>query len=254
MIRNIKLIIAYDGTDYCGWQRQENSVTIQGVIEDALEKMHGKPAALSGAGRTDSGVHAAGQAASFQTDIDSITAERFMPALNSLLPHEVRVLESSEVSGGFHARFSAKARLYRYQFLCKPPGSSPPLPHESRYNLRLYRFPRIDLLNAYGRLLSGETDCSIFAGADGSAKTADQSKNRYIYSALFYIEQNRLIFEICANAFLRGMVRSAAGTFLHYEEKNTPPEKLREIISSGERALAGPTLPPHGLFLWKVEY
>lgn len=245
MSRNIKLIIAYDGTEFCGWQRQDNRRTVQGVIEDALEKMHGKPTALTGAGRTDAGVHAAGQTANFYTNINSMAEDRFVPALNSLLPRDVRILESREVSNDFHARFSAKARVYRYQFLCRPP-----LPHERLYNVRLSHFPRIDLLNAYGRLLLGETDCSIFAAAGDTSK----SKNRYVYRAYFYTENNTLIFEICANAFLRNMVRSVAGTFLRSEETGTKPEKLREIIASGERSQAGPTLPPHGLFLWKVEY
>jgi len=254
MNRNIKLTIAYDGTDFCGWQRQENGRTVQEEIETALFKMHDRPVTLAGSGRTDAGVHSAGQAANFQTDIDSIPPDRFKFALNSLIPHDVRILESREVESGFHARFSAKSRLYRYQFICRPSIDSPPLPHESRYNLRLYRFPNINLLNAYGRLLLGETDCSIFAAAGDAAVIEGKSKNRYIYNARFYIEQSRLIFEIRANAFLRSMVRSVAGTFLHYEEKNTPPEKLREIIASGERSLAGPTLPPQGLFLWLVEY
>jgi len=243
--RNIKLLIAYDGTDFCGWQRQENGRTIQGVVEDALEKMHERHVDLTGSGRTDAGVHAVGQIANFYTSIDSITADRFVPALNSLLPKDARILDACEVKGDFHARFSAHARTYRYHFLCRPA-----LPHESRYNLRLYRFPRIETLNAYGRLLLGETDCSIFAGAGDTSK----SKHRYVYSSQFYVEGERLIFEIRANAFLRGMVRSIAGTFLHYEEKAAPPEKLSEIIASTERALAGPTLPPQGLFLWNIEY
>jgi len=243
--RNIKLLIAYDGTDFCGWQRQESERTVQGVIEDALFKMHGNPVNLTGSGRTDSGVHAVGQVANFYTTIDSIAPKSFVPALNSLLPKDARILDADEVSGDFHARFSACARVYRYHFLCRPA-----LPHESRYNLQLQRFPRVDALNAYGRLILGETDCSIFAGAGDTSK----SKNRYVYSCQFYVEGERLIFEIRANAFLRNMVRSVAATFLHYEEKDTPPEKLREIIASGERALAGPTLPPQGLFLWKVDY
>jgi len=254
--RNIKLLIAYDGTDFCGWQRQSDHLqskwsdstirTVQGVIEDALSKMHEKPVTLTGCGRTDAGVHAAGQAANFYTTIDSIEPSRFTPALNSLLPKDVRILESCEVDGSFHARFSAISRTYRYQFIC----SRPALPHESRYHLWLRRFPRVDVLNAYGRLLLGETDCSIFAGAGDTSK----SKNRYIYESHFFVDKDTLIFEIRANAFLRNMVRSVAGTFLHYEEKDTPSEKLREIIASGERALAGPTLPPQGLFLWHAEY
>jgi len=243
--RNIKLLIAYDGTDFCGWQRQDNCRTVQGAIEDALEKMHGSPVTLTGSGRTDSGVHAAGQAANFYTTIDSIAADRFAPALNSLLSKDVSILDACEAESGFHARFSAHARTYRYHFLNRPA-----LPHESRYNLQLYRFPRIETLNAYGRLILGETDCSIFAASSDMSK----SKYRYVYNARFYIEGDRLIFEITANAFLRSMVRSVAGTFLHYEEKDTPPETLREIIAKGERGLAGPTLPPQGLFLWKVDY
>jgi tRNA pseudouridine38-40 synthase len=212
--------------------------------------MHGKDVNLTGSGRTDSGVHAIGQAANFYTDIANIPAERFSPALNSLLPFDVRVLKSDEVEDNFHARFSASSRLYRYQFICRSSVIGAALPDQSRYNLQLSYYPRIDLLNTYGRLLLGETDCSIFAGAGDASK----SKNRYIYSCYFYYEKDKLIFEIRANAFLRSMVRSVAGTLLHYEQTATPPEKLKEIIASKDRSLAGPTLPPHGLFLWKVEY
>jgi tRNA pseudouridine38-40 synthase len=245
MTRNIKLIVSYDGTDFCGWQRQESERTVQAVIENALEKIHDHPVNLTGSGRTDSGVHATGQAANFFTDIDSIPSDRFTSALNSLLPKDVRVLNACQTEDDFHARFSAKARIYRYQFIPRPL-----LPHESRYNLQLRRFPNLELLNAYGRLLFGETDCSIFAGAGDPSV----SKNRYIYKAYFYVEKDSLIFEICANAFLRNMVRSVAGTFLHYEESAAAPEKLKEIIASKERSLAGPTLPPQGLFLRQVEY
>jgi len=243
--RNIKLLIAYDGTDFHGWQRQNFNRTVQGVIEEALEKMHGHSVNLTGCGRTDSGVHAAGQSANFFTDIDSIPSGRFTAALNSLLPQDVRILESGETTPAFHARFSACSRTYRYHFLCRPL-----LPHERRYNIRLYRFPRLDILNAYGRLILGETDCTIFAGASDAGK----SKHRYIYSSQFFIEGECLIFEIRANSFLRNMVRSTAGTFLHYEEKGLTAEELRSIIVSKDRSLAGPTLPPQGLFLWKVEY
>ncbi|MCL2440533.1 MAG: tRNA pseudouridine(38-40) synthase TruA [Treponema sp.] len=258
MNRNIKLKITYDGTGYCGWQRQEseknNYPTIQGEIEKALKKIHGKDINLTGSGRTDSGVHAAGQIANFYTDINSIPADRFAPALNSLLPFDIRILEACEVSSDFHARFSAKARFYRYQFLCRSNWFNPALPFESRFNLHLNRFPDIELLNSYSRLILGEIDCSIFTAAGDSSAIAGKSLNRYIYRAYFYAEKDRLIFEICANAFLRSMVRSVAGTFLHYEDLNLPPEKLQEIISKGERALAGPTLPPQGLYLWQVEY
>jgi tRNA pseudouridine38-40 synthase len=243
--RNIRLLIAYDGTDFCGWQRQESSRTVQGVIEEALAKMHKMPVNLTGSGRTDAGVHASGQTANFYTNINSIYPGRFVPALNALLPQDVRILKAAETRPDFHARFDAAMRTYRYRFVCRPA-----LPHESRYCLRLRRYPHIDLLNAYGRLILGETDCTIFAGAGDQSK----SRCRYIFRCSFFIEGDMLIFEISANAFLWKMVRSLAGTFLHYEEQDTPPEKLRDIIRSGDRSLAGPTLPPQGLFLWKIDY
>ena len=259
-MRTIKLLLAYDGTDFCGWQKQDVPLansnldacerlgqrTVQATVESALEQMHHHPVAVIGAGRTDSGVHAAGQVASFQTDIESIKHERFVPALNGLLPQDVRILEASEACIDFHARFDARSRTYRYNCICCRHA----LPHESRYALQLWRYPDIALLNAYCRDILGERDCSIFAGAGDSSK----SRNRYISRAAFFYDGSCLIFEISANAFLWKMVRSIAGTFLHYEERNTPPSQLFEIIASGDRSFAGPTLPPHGLFLWKVDY
>ena len=255
-MRTIKLVIAYDGTDFCGWQKQNGNQntdsgnapprSVQAVIESALEKMHRHPVNLTGSGRTDSGVHAVGQVAGFRTDIDNIKPDRFVPALNGLLPQDLRILEASEVNPDFHARFDARSRTYRYFFIFGRQA----LPHESRYALQLWRPQRIDLLNAYCRHLLGERDCSIFAGAGDSSR----SRSRHISRAAFFIEGDRLVFEIRANAFLWKMVRSIAGTFLHYEEKDTTPQRLREIIDSGVRDMAGPTLPPQGLFLWKVDY
>jgi tRNA pseudouridine38-40 synthase len=246
-MRTIKLIIAYDGTDFFGWQRQAGDArTVQAVVESALEKMHSHPVALAAAGRTDSGVHAKAQAASFQTDIESIKPCKFVPALNSLLPADVRIMDSSEAKENFHARFDARMRTYRYFFIVGRHA----LPQESRYALQLWRVPDINILNSYCRLLPGERDCAIFAGAGDASK----STWRNIIHATFLVEGDHLIFEISANAFLLKMVRSVAGTFLHYEERDAPPEQLRDIIASGDRNLAGPTLPPQGLFLWKVDY
>ncbi|MDR2477637.1 MAG: tRNA pseudouridine(38-40) synthase TruA [Treponema sp.] len=244
--RNIRLLIAYDGTDFCGWQRQSGCRTVQGLIEESLSAMHREPIRLCGSGRTDSGVHAAGQVANFYTGIPGIAAGRFVPALNGLLPQDLRILAARETRPDFHARFDASMRTYRYHFICGRQA----MPHESRYALQLWRRPRIGLLNAYGRLLLGEQDCTVFAGSGDSSK----SRSRYISRACFFVEGGRMVFEISANAFLWKMVRSIAGTFLYYEERDTFPEKLRDIIAAGERRLAGPTLPPQGLFLWKVDY
>jgi tRNA pseudouridine38-40 synthase len=244
--RNIKLLIAYDGTDFSGWQRQEGRRTVQGAVEKALEKIHGRPVSLTGSGRTDAGVHAAGQAANFTTGIDSIPAERFVPALNGLLPRDVRILESRAVLPDFHARFDAKSRAYRYHFICGRPA----LPHELRYSLQLWRRPDLELLNAYARIFRGDLDCSLFAWPGDPSR----SRNRYFFNAAFFVQGDSLVFELQANAFLWKMTRSVAGTLLHYEEKGTPPEKLKAIIASADRSLAGPTVPPNGLFLWKVDY
>jgi tRNA pseudouridine38-40 synthase len=249
--RNIKIIIAYDGTDFNGFQRQaagghNGNRTVQGVIEEALAKLHKHPVAVTGSGRTDAGVHAAGQVANFYTDISAMGAGRFVPALNSLLPRDVRIMESSEVSPSFHARFDAKKRTYRYHFVCGRAA----LPGELRYHVQLWRRPRIALLNDYARLLLGETDCSLFA----SSRDKSKSRFRYISQAWFFSGGDTLIFEISANAFLWKMVRSVAGTLLFLEERGAPAEKLRDMLGEGVRRLAGPALPPSGLFLWKVDY
>jgi tRNA pseudouridine38-40 synthase len=246
VFRTIRLIIAYDGTAYCGWQRQKKNPSVQQTLEKALEKIHKHPVPLSGSGRTDSGVHAAGQAAHFITGIRNMDAGRFVPALNKLLPSDVRVLSAVEVPSGFHARFDARARTYRYFFI----GKRQALPWERRFALELWRQPDISLLNGYARLFRGEMDCSFFAVPSSSGT----SRSRYMYGASFFAEGEKLGFEIKANAFLWKMVRSIAGTMLFYEEQKIPCGEFKKIINSGERKFAGPTLPPQGLFLWKIDY
>jgi tRNA pseudouridine38-40 synthase len=259
--RNIRLLIAYDGTDFSGWQRQDGGRTtgqpcvagqpagqrtVQGVLEDALEKINGARLPLTGSGRTDAGVHAAGQVANFRSPLKTIPAERFVPALNSLLPRDLRILEARETRPDFHARFDAKARTYRYYLICGRAA----LPQELRYALQIRRRPRIERLNEYGRLLLGERDCSLFASPRDSSK----SRFRHISRCLFFVRQDTLIFEITANAFLWKMVRSVLGTLLFFEERDLPPGALCDALDRGEHRLAGPTLPGQGLFLWKIEY
>jgi tRNA pseudouridine38-40 synthase len=244
--RNIKLLIAYDGTDFSGWQRQDRRRTVQGTLEDALEKIHKRQVSLTGSGRTDSGVHAAGQVANFRTDINSIPAERFVQALNSLLPQDVRILEARSALPDFHARFDARSRAYRYRLVCGRPA----LPQELRYSLQLWRRPNLELLNAYARIFRGEMDCSLFARPGDPSL----SRSRYFFNAAFFPLGDSLVFEIRANAFLWKMARSVVGTLLHHEEKGTSPGDLRAIIAAGDRNWAGPTVPPNGLSLWQVDY
>ncbi|MCL1813768.1 MAG: tRNA pseudouridine(38-40) synthase TruA [Treponema sp.] len=244
--RNIRLVVAYDGTDFSGWQRQKKQRTVQEELEKVLRKIHKHPAAVTGSGRTDAGVHAIAQCANFYTDISNMEAKRFVPAINGLLPKDIRILDACETVHSFHARFDALSRTYRYFFIANHQA----LPMERRYALQLWRQPDISLLNDYCRFLRGEFDCTVFA----SSKDKSNSRYRYIFDALFFTESNRIIFEIRANAFLWRMVRSIAGTLLFYEERKTNPDDFFKIISSGNRALAGTTLPPEGLFLWNVEY
>jgi len=250
--RNIKLLLAYDGTDFCGWQSQgeereeQSRRTVQGTIEKALEKLHKKHVTLTGSGRTDAGVHAAGQAANFYTFIQSMEAWRFIPALNSLLPRDVRILEAREVLPDFHARFDARQRTYRYFFIIRRET----LPWDLRYAWYLKRQPDLRLLNEYARLFRGEMDCTSFSVPGDKSK----SRSRYISGASFFYEGEKLVFEISANAFLWKMVRTIAGTLIRFEESGWSPDLLRELIESRNFALAGPIAPPQGLFLWKVDY
>ena len=246
-IRNIRLLLAYDGTDFLGWQRQEEGTrTVQGIIEDALEKIHKKHLTLTGSGRTDTGVHAKAQVANFYTDLKNMDAGRFVPALNSLLPHDVRILEANEVAQDFHSRFSAKLRTYRYFFIL----SKTALPWELRYAWHLRRQVSVEKLNAYAALFQGEMDCTAFAVPGDKSK----SRHRYISSACFFIEDGKLVFEITANAFLWKMVRSIAGTIVYYEEKGHDTGFLQNVIETGKRSLTGPTAPSKGLFLWKIDF
>jgi tRNA pseudouridine38-40 synthase len=244
--RNIRLLLAYDGTGFSGWQRQGALRTVQRTVEEALETIHRKKVVLTGSGRTDAGVHARGQTANFYTGIAGMAADRFVPALNSLIPPDVRILDAQEARQDFHSRFDARSRTYRYHFIAGRQG----LPHELRYACQLRRRPRLDLLNHYARFLRGERDCSLFAVPRDPSK----SRRRHITQAWFFVRGDSLVFEISANAFLWKMVRSIAGTLLHYEERGLSPEDFARILSAGERRLAGPTLPPQGLFLWKIDY
>jgi len=256
--RNIKITLAYDGTGFCGWQRQgsrreinqkkrtEKTRTVQETVEDALEKIHKQPVTLTGSGRTDTGVHASAQTANFYTFIQSMEAWRFVPALNSLLPRDVRVLDASEIYADFHARFDARLRTYRYYFITRREV----LPWELRYAWHLGRQPDIAELNALARLFRGEMDFTAFAVPGDKSR----SRCRFISSASFFMEGGRLVFEISANAFLWKMVRSIAGTLVRWEEQGFSPAQLLEVIQSRNRILTGPTAPPHGLFLWKIDY
>lgn len=245
-MRNIRLDIAYVGTAYCGWQIQPKDITVQALIEQALSKIHKREIDIIGSGRTDSGVHADMQVANFYTDIDSIPAENFRQALNSLLPLDIRILKSRHVSDSFHSRFDAVRRTYKYYIKLGEVG-------HPRYRdfCYLVRKP-LDLkrLNDLARELVGEHDFTTFAASGDQAPT----KTRRIFSAGFYPEGEFLVFKICGNAFLQRMVRSLTGTLLDLCWKGSSPSDIRSILASKDRSLAGTTAPARGLFLHHVEY
>jgi tRNA pseudouridine38-40 synthase len=244
--RNIRLTLAYDGTDFYGWQVQPNGRTVQGVMQAALERMHGHAVRIIGAGRTDSGVHATGQVANFISDIDSIPEERYREAMNSLLPRDIRVLESAEAGHRFHARRSARHRVYRYYLSTGPV----PLPHQRNYCHWVRRAPDIRVLNAMASLLVGEHDFTAFS-AEGDKNV---SKVRTVTVSSFHAESGVLVYTIAANSFLWKMVRTIVGTFLELEEQGAGAAGLVRILESADRGNAGGTAPAKGLFLERVVY
>ncbi len=257
-MRNINLTISYDGTNFCGWQRQDDkngneaNRTVQGEIEKALEKLHKQKIILYGSGRTDSGVHAVGQAANFFSPLESIKTENYVRALNTFLPPDVRILNAQEVSEDFNARFSATSRVYRY-FISTQNGV-PANMNQYVWNIPLYE-PNLDRLNSYCEFLKGEMDCAAFASSgDDSVSTF-----RYIDDAQFFYQNDiwgnkMLVFQIEANAFLWKMVRTLTGTLVNLDKKQLPPDFMKQIIDSKDRKNAGVTAPPHGLFLYKIKF
>ena len=245
MSRNIKLIIAYDGTDFCGWQVQNKGRTVQGEIESALKRIHSKDIRLTASGRTDSGVHANGQVANFYTG-SGIPAEKFTYAINSLLPQDVRIMESTEADEKFHSRFDAKIRVYRYYI--KTGGSC--LPQYSRYCWKIRETPELRLLNRIVSPLTGIHDFTTFTAVGDPSN----SRVRQLYSASFTAENGFLVFKIAGNAFLWRMVRSIVGTVFDLAREGAGAEEMRRILESMDRERAGTTAPSRGLFLDRVIY
>lgn len=251
MAKNILLSISYDGTDFCGWQRQDEQRSVQGELENALQKLFGQKINLQGSGRTDSGVHAKAQAATFLCPIDSIPDQNIPKALNNFLPRDVRVNEARSVTQDFSARFSATSRVYRYFILPK----QIPCAASSRYVWQINHAPDIKKLNEMAAVLRGELDCKTFAGAGD----ASLSTNRYIDNAFFFEEedsfgQKKIVFEIEANAFLYRMVRSITGTLIDLDKNKKGAEDFKKILDACDRSKAGPTAPPDGLFLWEIKF
>jgi tRNA pseudouridine38-40 synthase len=245
-MRRIKLTLAYDGTRFSGWQTQKTDRTVQAVIEDALAKIHGHPVGVTGAGRTDAGVHAAGQVAHFDSDNDAIPEAKFIDALNGNLPHDVRILESNIAALDFHARFSATKRTYRYYFDTRFPG----MPHQRLYAWQLKRRLDVTRLNGFARCITGKHDFTSFA----SALDPSPSKEKTVDSSCFYESRGLVVYEISAKSFLWKMVRNIVGTILGCVNSGRTPDDFLKIMEAADRRAAGPCAPARGLFLERVAY
>ncbi|WP_028973986.1 tRNA pseudouridine(38-40) synthase TruA [Spirochaeta cellobiosiphila] len=246
MANNIRLDIAYDGTDYQGWQVQaKGGRTVQGELEKALEKIHKHPIKLIGSGRTDSGVHASHQVANFQTDLVNMEPSRFMLALNSLLPRDIRIKSSSLTHPDFHSRYDAVKRIYYYYI--KSSWSSSPF--DDRYCYTVRDELDIHLLNKMCRHLVGFHDYTTFTNPKDMSKT----RTRHIYSAVFFPEGSYTVFKIAGNAFLWRMVRSIVGTLLECYRQGGE-QSFVDRFHAKDRSATGVTAPARGLFLHKVYY
>lgn len=250
MHRIIRATIAYDGTDFAGWQVQDGQRTVQGVVEMALQRMHGHRVRVTAAGRTDAGVHALGQVVGFRTELDSLTPNVLPRALNSFLPRDVRVIDACEADDRFDARRSALLRVYRYQLL---PGRQ--LPHLRRYTFWVRRAVRLVVLNRIAATVVGEHDFTTFRAAGGTCTSAV----RRVEQASFFTEGALIVFRIAATSFLWKMVRSLVGTMLSLEAEHgadaaAAETLMADLLASRVRERVGQTAPAWGLFLEKVVY
>jgi tRNA pseudouridine38-40 synthase len=246
MMRTIKMVIAYDGANYRGWQLQKAEPTIQGVIEAALGKILNQQTRVVGSGRTDAGVHARNQVAHFFTGsaLDLLSLHR---GLNSLLPPDVVVKEMIEMQGDFHARYSAKSRVYQYLMWNNLIRS----PFYGRFSWQVTQQLDIYKMRQAAQCLIGSHDFASFQGTGSVCRSTEREIMRF---AIRGQVGRWIIFTVEANAFLRHMVRNIVGTLLEVGRGSMSPEEFRAILEARDRSCAGMTAPPQGLFLKEVKY
>ncbi len=251
-MRYFKLTIAYDGTDFHGWQIQSEKSTIQGEIVNVLRRLTQEHVYLHGAGRTDAGVHALGQVGSFRTQ-SALSAEEFQRALNALLPQTIRIVGSEEVGPDFDARWSARGKIYRYRIYR---GKVVP-PMIWRYVLH-YPFPLDEeaMRNAAARF-AGTHDFASFAASTGSEEDdKERSTEREIFSTELVrsADDEELVFTVRGRSFLRYMVRKMVGTLLDVGRGRLKPDDIDRLYELRDRSKSGPTVPPQGLVMVEVQH
>ena len=243
--RRILLTVSYDGTSYAGWQLQENAVAVQQRVEEALEKLLHTPIRVTGASRTDAGVHALGQRFHFDT-FSRIPADKYAFALNTCLPYDIRILAGREVPGDFHARFDAKGKRYTYRIHNAPHASA------LYRNITAHVPYKLDfekMQNALPDLL-GTHDFAAFQASGGTAKTTV----RTLTDASLQRDGDLLTLTVCGNAFLYNMVRIITGTMLDIGMGRIPGDAFRKALETGDRLALGFTAPACGLELTHVYY
>ena len=250
-MRNLKLILSYDGSDFAGWQMQPGAATVQGVLASAIGRITGEKVLPQGSGRTDAGVHALAQVVTFVTE-SSVPVTNFVKALNDTLPASVRVLEVEEAPADFHARHSAQAKTYRYRIyraaICPP--------FLARYVWH-YPYPlNEEAMGHAAPLVEGEHDFTSFAAVDPErGREAVPSSNlRRIFSSGWDREGDELVYTVKGSGFLHHMVRNLVGTFILVGKGTWQADDVTRILKARDRSAAGPTAPASGLYLVNVEY
>ena len=244
-MRNIKLVIEYDGKDFNGWQKQPNKLNIQGEIENVIANITKEEVELIASGRTDAGVHALGQVANFKTN-SQIPIEKFPIAINSQIKNSIRIKSAEEVDERFHSRFNCKRKTYRYVIDNSKYGSA-------IYRNLSYHVPtklNVEKMKKAIKYFEGEHDFKAFK----SSGTSSKSSVRTIYKAIINEKNENIIIELTGNGFLYNMVRIIVGTLVEVGLGKIEPKEIPDIIESKDRQRAGKTLPPQGLFLLEVEY
>ena len=251
-MRNIKITLSFDGTDFSGWQRQTNAVTIQGEAESALSRITNTPVTLHGAGRTDAGVHALAMVASFITE-SSITLPEFQNGLNAILPPSIRIISMEDVPPDFHARFSALSKTYLYNIDTSPIQS----PFARLFSVHIPQNLSLGNMEQCLDEITGTHDFASFeaSGSRDKSITTGRGSVRTLHTAnIGETGTNAYQFEFTGDGFLRHMVRNIVGTVLNVGKGRTTVGKFKEILAARDRSSAGATAPAHGLFLKKIYY
>ncbi|MGA8838583.1 MAG: tRNA pseudouridine(38-40) synthase TruA [Candidatus Sulfotelmatobacter sp.] len=250
-MRNLKLILSYDGSEFAGWQVQPDAATVQGTLASAIGRVTGEKVLPQGSGRTDAGVHALAQVVTFVTE-SSVPTANFVKALNDVLPASVRVLEVTEAAADFHARHSARAKTYRYRIyraaVCPP--------FLARYVWH-YPYPLDErAIVRAAEVVEGEHDFTSFAAVDPERgrEGVPVSNLRRIFSSTWDRRGEELVYTVRGSGFLHHMVRNLVGTFILVGKGTLQPEDLMRILEARNRSAAGATAPASGLFQVNVEY